>query len=492
MFRLDNNYATELEGLHEPWRGDVVPDPKMVKLNSELARELGLDPEALDTPEGAVLFTGSQAIEGATPIAQAYAGHQFGGFSPRLGDGRAMLLGEFVAADGTRRDLHLKGSGRTSFSRGGDGKAAVGPVLREYLVGEFMHAVGVPTTRSLAAITTGETVLRERALPGAILARVASSHLRIGTFQYLAAQGDSVRLRKLADYAIKRHYPELVGTADVYLEFLRAVVDRQALLVAKWMSIGFVHGVMNTDNMTISGETIDYGPCAFMDSFDSGAVFSGIDQGGRYCYRNQTAAAQWNLSRFAETLLEAMNPSDPHGAIDDATVAVGEFQALYDRHLSTEMATKLGLDTTASDRGLMDDLFEALDADGVDFTQFFRGLGETLRGADPQSDADMTLRGLVPADSDLSRWVDRWRARQGDNKDAARRTADAMDRVNPIYVPRNHKVEETLEAGTVGDYAPFGTLLALLNAPFTRIEGKDDFAQPAPDGFGPYTTHCGT
>src|SRR5688572_29091116 len=292
---FDNTYARDLEGFYVLWNAAQVARPRLVKLNRELAEELGLDPDALDSPEGAEIFAGNVTPEGAAPLAQAYAGHQFGGFVPQLGDGRALLLGEVVDRNGRRRDIQLKGSGRTPFSRAGDGRAALGPVLREYLIGEAMHALGIPTTRALAAVVTGEPVYRERALPGAVLTRVAASHVRVGTFQFFAVRGEQAKVRQLADYVNDRHYPELKGQANPYLGLLDRVCDKQAALVAGWMHVGFIHGVMNTDNMTISGETIDYGPCAFMDHYDPATVFSSIDTQGRYAYANQPRIAQWNL-----------------------------------------------------------------------------------------------------------------------------------------------------------------------------------------------------
>ena len=303
QFNFDNSYARDLDGFYVPWQGAEVPAPAIVRLNEALARELKLDPLALQSAEGAAILAGALTPEGAIPLAQAYAGHQFGGFSPQLGDGRALLVGEVIDAQGRRRDIHLKGSGRTPFSRGGDGKAVLGPVLREYLMGEAMHALGIPTTRALAAVTTGEMIQREGALPGAVLARVAASHLRVGTFQFFAARGDTQKVKQLAEYAIARHYPHLAAAEKPYLELFRGVCQRQASLLAKWMTVGFVHGVMNTDNMAISGETIDYGPCAFIDAYDRQTVFSSIDSRGRYAFGIQPSIAQWNLSRLAETLL---------------------------------------------------------------------------------------------------------------------------------------------------------------------------------------------
>ena len=487
MFQFDNSYATELEGLYLPWQGDKVPDPTIVELNRDLAVELGLDADELNTPEGAALLAGSQLPDRATPLAQAYAGHQFGGFSPRLGDGRALLVGELIDTNGNRRDIHLKGSGRTPFSRGGDGKAVLGPVLREYLMGEFMHAVGIPTTRSLAAVTTGEVILRDGQQPGAVLARVASSHLRVGTFQFFAAQGATDDLRRLADYTISRHYPELAANEAPYLGLLRAVLHRQAALVAKWMAVGFVHGVMNTDNMTISGETIDYGPCAFIDTYDSKAVFSSIDHSGRYAYGQQPAIAQWNLARFAETLLEFIDAADKDHAVQLATNVIDEFPQIYQQCWLTEMYAKLGLKRCEpGDRDLVNDLHSAMEAQSVDFTLLFRRLSLAIRGDKGP------VRDLVEDATAFDEWFSCWLVRQGSEDGDPQERAAAMDRVNPVYVPRNHKVEEALQAAVASNFAPFETLLQVLNEPYTPREGREDFSDPAPRDFGPYTTYCGT
>ncbi|MFT5463800.1 MAG: hypothetical protein ACI8QS_002689 [Planctomycetota bacterium] len=487
MIRFENSYAVELEGLYTPWQGDKVPAPAFVKLNHELASELGLDPADLESPEGAALLVGSQLPEHATPLAQAYAGHQFGGYSPRLGDGRALLIGELIDTNGTRRDLHLKGSGRTPFSRGGDGKAAIGSVLREYLIGEFMHAAGIPSTRSLAALTTGETIMREGPLPGAVLARVASSHLRIGTFQFFAASEDAEKLRRLADYTIKRHDQELLDSDEPYLGLLRAVLDRQAALIAKWMGLGFVHGVMNTDNTTISGETIDYGPCAFIDAFDPRSVFSSIDANARYAYENQPGIAQWNLARFAETLLSLIEPADPEQAIPAATAVLEEFPRRYEGYWLEVMRAKLGLARPEpDDRQLIDELHSLMASQQMDFTGLFRSLSAVTRGD------RKALYDLVEQTGDLDKWLARWLTRQASEDVDPQERAAAMDRVNPLYVPRNHKVEEALEAAVAGNFTPFETLLQLLIKPHTKIDGRDDFTQPAPSGFGPYMTYCGT
>ena len=375
LFRFEDSYAREVPGLSVPWTAASPPAPELRVLNEELAVELGVDPAALREPSGVALLVG-QVPEGVTTVAQAYAGHQFGMYSPRLGDGRALLLGEVIDAQGRRRDLHLKGSGRTRFARGGDGKAVLGPMLREYVISEAMHGLGIPTTRALAVVTTGERVLREEgAQPGAVLARVAASHLRVGTFQYAAASGDRDLLRALADYAIARHYPEAAGAPNRYLDLYRRVVGAQASLVARWMLAGFVHGVMNTDNTTISGETIDYGPCAFMDTFDPATVFSSIDERGRYAYGNQPGVLQWNLARLAEALLPLFDDTvddNNEAAAEAATEVLNGFAQAYERHWTEGMAAKLGLVTP--DRELTVDILKLMRWQKVDFTQFFRAL----------------------------------------------------------------------------------------------------------------------
>ena len=486
---FDNSYAAKLEGFYVAWEGDQAPNPQIVQLNRPLAEELGLDPDDLDSPSGAAFLAGSELPDGANPLAQVYAGHQFGGFSQQLGDGRALLVGELIDRNGDRRDIHLKGSGRTPFSRGGDGKAVLGPVLREYLFGEAMHAMRVPTTRALAAVTTGEQVLREGGLfPGAVLARVASSHLRVGTFQFFAARGETEKLRQLADYAIARHYPDLANADDRYLRLLRSVIDVQASLVARWMSIGFVHGVMNTDNMTISGETIDYGPCAFLDQYDPQAVFSSIDHTGRYAYGNQPVIAQWNLARFAETLLPLIDAGDHDNAIRLATEEINAYPAIYQAYWLSHMRRKIGLDREqAEDLKLIDSLLQAMLGQNVDFTGFFRRLANSLRG-----DTE-TLRGMFDDPADLDRWLERWQTRLALEDESAGSRADAMDKVNPIYIPRNHKVEEALQSAVQdADLQPFKRLLDILQHPFAARDGFEDYASPAPESFGRHVTYCGT
>jgi uncharacterized protein YdiU (UPF0061 family) len=502
LFTFDNSYATELPGFYAPWKGAQAPDPRVVQLNAVLATELGLDPAALATPRGAAVLAGSEVPEGAFPLAQAYAGHQFGRFVPQLGDGRALLIGELIDDQGVRRDVQLKGSGRTPFSRGGDGKAVLGPVLREYLIGEAMHALGIPTTRALAAVTTGEPVMRQGPEPGAVLARVASSHLRVGTFQFFAARGDTDKVRQLADYAMRRHFPELVEADDRYVEFLRAVGHRQATLIAHWMSVGFVHGVMNTDNMTISGETLDYGPCAFLDHFDPGAVFSSIDHQGRYAYANQPTIARWNLARLAETLLPLFEEGDQEPVIARLTEVVEGFAGRYQIAWLEATRRKLGLchgegvalagpaaqaKEAGADQALVDDLLALMYTHKVDFTQLFRALADALRGNRGRLDS------LVEDRSVWDAWLARWRERAASGGVAAAEVADGMDRVNPVYIPRNHKVEEALQAASRdSNFTPFQRLLGVLQDPFERRPGLESYEGPAPEHFGPYVTFCGT
>ena len=463
-----------------PWRATEPPDPRLLVLNERLAVELGFDPGWLRSSDGLGLLAGNRVPAGSTPVAQAYAGHQFGGFVPRLGDGRALLLGEVVGSDGRLRDLHLKGSGRTPFARGGDGLAAVGPMLREYVVSESMHSLGIPTTRSLAVTATGGWVHRETLLPGAVLARVASSHLRVGSFQYAAATGDVNLVRRLADHAIQRHYAGVAEAEQPYLALFQAVIAAQASLVAQWMLVGFVHGVMNTDNMTISGETIDYGPCAFLEAFDPTTVYSSIDHGGRYAYGNQPVAAEWNLARLAETLLPLFD-DDQDEAVALAVGSLGGFRRLYGAALSTGMRAKLGLAAGPAEdvvAPLVDDLLTLLHAGHVDYTSFFRTLAAAAHG-----DAE-TVRSLFLDLAAFDAWLARWRAMAPD--------AELMDRVNPLYIPRNHLVEDALAAATVGDLDPLERLLDAVSDPYRERPGLERYAAPAPEDFGAYRTFCGT
>ena len=486
---LDDRFARELPEMAIPWQGAPAPDPRVLVLDEQLAAELGLDPAWLRSPDGVQVLLGRSVPAGAAPVAQAYAGHQFGGFSPRLGDGRALLLGELVDVHGRVRDLHLKGSGRTPFARGGDGLAAVGPMLREHLVSRAVHAMGIPTTRSLAVVATGRTVQRETPLPGAVLARVAASHLRVGSFQYARATGDVDLLRRLADHAISRHHPDAARSPQPYLALFEAVLAAQASLVARWMLVGFVHGVMNTDNTTISGETIDYGPCAFLDAYDPSTVYSSIDHGGRYAYGNQPAVAQWNLARLAEALLPLLH-EDEDEAVRLATEALGTFPERYRSAWGEGVRAKLGLAARpdraeaaapggpAAVTALAEELLELLQTHRADLTTSFRALASAARG-----DAGPVHR-LLPDAVAVDAWLARWRALEPD--------AAAMDRVNPLYVPRNHLLEEALAAATEGDTAPFERMLDVVSAPFDERPGLERYAAPAPEDFGAYRTFCGT
>ncbi|GGL17859.1 protein adenylyltransferase SelO [Deinococcus radiotolerans] len=496
-FQFDNTYARDLPGFYARWQPAAVPAPDLLFFNHDLAAELGLDPDVLDGPEGAAIFAGNQVPDGAEPLAQAYAGHQFGGFSPQLGDGRALLLGEVVDRFGRRRDLMLKGSGRTPFSRRGDGKAAVGPMLREVLIGEAMSALGIPTTRALAVAATGEPVYRERTLPGAVLTRVADSHLRVGTFEYFSARRDTERVQQLAEYAIARHDPDLAGTDDRYLGLLRRVAQRQAALVARWMNVGFIHGVLNTDNVVISGETIDYGPCAFLEAYDPDAVFSSIDHGGRYAYGNQPPVTRWNLARLAETLLPLIAGQDTEAAVSravgQATEVIDAFPAWYAAELLTGQRAKLGLrgGDDASDRALAEDWLTLLQEHRVDFTLAWRRLADAADGN------EAPLRALFPFPQAPDAWLARWRScAESEGRSAAdwRERAQHMRRVNPVVIPRNHRVEEALAAASEhGDLGPFQRLLAALQHPYDERPEQAAYHEPArAEVTACYRTFCGT
>ena len=486
QFNFDNSFARSLEGFFKPCQAEPATAPTLLQFNHELAKELGLDPVALDSEAGLAIFSGNATPEGSEPLAQAYAGHQFGGFSPQLGDGRALLLGEVIDTQQRRRDIQLKGSGRTPFSRGGDGLAAIGPVLREYLIGEAMHALGVPTTRALAAVATGKHVYREIALPGAILTRIAASHIRVGTFQYAGARGDILKVRELADYAIQRHYPDTSDAENPYLAFFAAVADAQAALVARWMNIGFIHGVMNTDNMTISGETIDYGPCAFMDKYAASTVFSSIDQYGRYAYANQPEILTWNLARLAETLIPHVDTKKER-AIELLTETIECIQPLYESYWLSGMRSKIGLTTEdILDQELINDLLKLMEEGQADFTLVFRRLSQTLQG-----DRD-AVRNLFKEPDAFNAWAIRWQKRLEKEDILAETTAQSMDRVNPIYIPRNHKVEEALVAAVNQDMTPFTKLLEVVIQPFDEVAGNKSYAEPAPATNRRYQTFCGT
>ncbi len=488
-YQLARTFADRLPDFYVACDPMMIQAPQMLQFNAALANELGLHFEKSDSDRLARVFAGQDMMPGAYPVAQAYAGHQFGGFVPQLGDGRALLLGEVIDRDGNRRDIALKGSGPTPFSRGGDGKAAVAPVLREYLIGEAMHALGIPTTRALGAVSTGEVVMRMQPLPGAILTRVAASHLRVGTFEYFASRRRYDDVRDLAEYVIERHYPELADEDHRFLMLLQAVADRQAQLVAKWMSVGFIHGVMNTDNMTISGETIDYGPCAFMEAYDSAAVFSSIDVHGRYAYCNQPKIARWNLARFAETILPLMHYDEPQQAVEAATEVVDGFVSTYERLWLSGVRSKLGLSpetNTAADDTLARDWLELLQRNAVDYTLAFRRLADAADGK-PE-----TLESLFPSADVIRSWLGRWQSRL--TQQPASQIAVNMRAVNPIYIPRNHLVEEALEAASnQNNMTLFERLLQVVTRPFEERTGDEDYAEPASRKFTAcYKTFCGT
>jgi uncharacterized protein YdiU (UPF0061 family) len=488
MFHFDNSYARLADAFHSRVLPTPVAAPRLLKLNRALAVELGLDPEALASPEGVEILAGYRIPAQAEPIASAYAGHQFGHFNPHMGDGRAILLGEIVTPRGERRDIQLKGSGPTPYARRGDGRAALGPVLREYIVAEAMHALGVPTTRSLAVVATGEYVYREAALPGGVLTRVAASHIRVGTFQYFASRGDMDALRALADHVIARHYPELAGAADPYAALLEGVVERQAKLIAQWLCIGFIHGVMNTDNMTVSGETIDYGPCAFMEAYEPGMVLSSIDRQGRYAYANQPSIAQWNLARLAECLVPLF--TDEAGSVERANAALGTFRTHFQSAYLDGLRAKLGLRERHDDDGALAlDLFERMAAQKADFTLTFR----TLADAALSESADATVAALFEDPSVFAGFAEKWRARIArEGGDAAERAA-AMRRVNPNFIPRNHRVEAAIDAAVMrDDLSVFEELVTVLERPYDDQPEHAAYMLPAKPDERVMQTFCGT
>jgi serine/tyrosine/threonine adenylyltransferase len=466
-----------------------VAKPRLLRFNFALERELGLGIGDLDAQALAEIFSGNLVPEGAESIAMAYAGHQFGHFVPQLGDGRALMLAEVVDCAGMRRDIQLKGSGRTPYSRGGDGRAALGPVLREYLVSEAMHALGIPTTRALAAVATGESVFREAALPGAVLTRVAASFVRVGTFQYFAARDDVEAVRRLADYVIDRHYPHAKSEPSPYLALLRAAAETQASLVAKWMQVGFIHGVMNTDNMAVSGETIDYGPCAFVDAYDPAAVFSSIDRQGRYAYANQPHAAVWNLARFAETLLPIID-ADGDRAVALASEALTVFSTRFADESQAGMRRKLGLSAhEEGDAALADDLLDAMHRNQADFTLTFRGLCEAAE----REAADPRVRTLFVNPRDYDEWAVRWRARLARDPLDPRSRAAAMRQTNPEVIPRNHRIEQVIEAAVERqDFEPFARMSEVLSQPYRLGEGFESYADAPQPAERVRQTFCGT
>ena len=478
---FDNTYAQLPERFFAKQAPARVPGPKLIRLNRDLAAELSLDAGWLESPDGVAMLAGNAIPEGAEPIAQAYAGHQFGGFSPQLGDGRAILLGEIIDTDGARRDLQLKGSGRTPFSRGGDGKSALGPVIREYILSEAMAALGVPTTRALAAVTTGESVMRQGGpLAGGVFTRVAASHIRVGTFQYFLARDDIDALRLLADHAIARHYPDAAVAPDSYVALLASAAAAQADLIAQWMSLGFIHGVMNTDNTAISGETIDYGPCAFMDAFHPQCVFSSIDSGARYAWGKQPDIGLWNLTRFAETLLPLLS-EDTNKATKIAEAALSGYAGRFGGQYIDRFRAKLGLPPEAP-VALIRECLDLLGAQEVDFTLFFRHLTSVAGGGDSK-----TLTEMFSSTEPFEKWFAKWRS----EADPAVHLAD-MRAANPILIPRNHRVEQAIQSAYSGDFGPFHRLVDALAAPYAeRVEYADLETQPRPEEIV-HETFCGT
>jgi serine/tyrosine/threonine adenylyltransferase len=488
-FPFQNTYTALPDGFFARVAPTPVAAPRLIKLNRPLAVSLGLDPDLLESPEGAEILSGKRLPDGAEPIAMAYAGHQFGYFVPQLGDGRAILLGEVIDTDGVRRDIQLKGSGPTPFSRRGDGRAALGPVLREYIVSEAMAALGIPTTRSLAATVTGESVMRETALPGAVLTRVASSHIRVGTFQYFAARGDTEGVKRLADHAIARHYPQAAKAERPYHALLEGVIARQADLVARWLLVGFIHGVMNTDNTSISGETIDYGPCAFLDHYDPAAVFSSIDEQGRYAYANQPRIMLWNLTRLAECLLPLF-ADDKDKAIEQAQLILGGFPNQFTSAYQSGLREKIGLFTARDgDEALVQDLLDAMAKNQADFTLTFR----RLCGAAQDEANDGAVRALFADPAAYDEWAARWRQRLAEEPQTPAERASLMHTVNPAFIPRNHRIEAVIQAAVArDDYAPFEELLAVLAKPYEDQPAFADYANPPEPDQRVLQTFCGT
>ncbi|MEM9197428.1 MAG: YdiU family protein [Pseudomonadota bacterium] len=485
---FDNSYARLPARFYSRNAPARPTNPSIVRLNAPLAEALGLDPDWLQNPDGVNMMSGRAMPEGADPIALAYAGHQFGGFSPQLGDGRAHLLGEILDAQGRRKDIQLKGSGRTAFSRRGDGKAALGPVLREFIIAEAMSALGVPTTRALAALRSGEEVQRETLLPGGVLVRVADSHIRVGTFQYFAARGDAEAITALIAYTTDRHYPKIASETPLALHLLRSVVERQAQLVAQWMSLGFIHGVMNTDNMSVAGETIDYGPCAFMDAYNESTVYSSIDHGGRYAYVNQPAIAQWNLVRLAESLLGDI-ATDRAQAVDAAQSVLNRFPGLYQQAWDRLFRKKLGLSRSLEgDRKLAEDLLSVMQASSADFTLTFRALADLAEG----SAANLPLPGGAGTSADMAAWIERWKKRLTLEEAGGVDIASYMRHTSPAVIARNHAVEQAIEAAVSGDDTPFHELVDALARPFDTPKVERFYTRPPKPSEMVHQTFCGT
>lgn len=480
-WNLENSYARLPESLFTILNPTPVKAPELIILNEQLAVSLGINVQALKREDGVAVLAGNRIPEGALPLAQAYAGHQFGHFT-MLGDGRALLIGEQITPRGERFDIQLKGSGRTPYSRGGDGQAALGPMLREYIISEAMFALGIPTTRSLSVVQTGETVIRQTVEPGAILTRVAASHIRVGTFQYVSYWGTIEELRALADYTLQRHYPEIEADDNRYLSLLREVIKRQASLLAKWQLVGFIHGVMNTDNMTLSGETIDFGPCAFMDNYDPGTVFSSIDTRGRYAYSNQPKIAAWNLARLAETLLPLIH-DEQEQAVKIAQDAVQDFTALYERNYLAGMRAKLGLfNEESEDELLVEELLSMMEKFRADYTNTFSALT-----FDDLENMDL-FKG-----QEFRRWYESWKDRLSRQQESQEMAHELMRTSNPALIPRNYRVEEALSAAVKeGDYSVMERLLEVLSCPYGHLPKQADYSTPPEPSDIPYRTFCGT
>ncbi|GGB62456.1 protein adenylyltransferase SelO [Fictibacillus barbaricus] len=479
-WNLDNSYTRLPKKFFSTINPNPVRSPNLVVLNEPVARSLGLKAEELQKEENLAVLAGNETPEGSIPIAQAYAGHQFGYFN-MLGDGRALMVGEQITPQNERYDIQLKGSGRTPYSRGGDGRAALGPMLREYIISEAMHGLGIPTTRSLAVVTTGESIVRETELPGAVMTRVASSHLRVGTFEFAAKWGTGEELKELADYAIERHYPEIIKDQGRYLSLLKKVIERQAYLIAKWQLVGFIHGVMNTDNMTVSGETIDYGPCAFMDSYDPETVFSSIDREGRYAYGNQPRIAGWNLARFAETLLPLLHENQEK-AVEIAQEVLYGFSELYNANYFRGMRAKLGLfNEEKEDQSLVEELLEMMKNHKADYTNTFRALTLDMRDCSSLFGAE-----------EFTQWKEKWQERRRRQQESKESSDELMRNSNPGIIPRNHRVEEALKAAENGDLSVMERLVDVLSNPYVHSPEQEEYTTLPPDSEGPYRTFCGT
>jgi serine/tyrosine/threonine adenylyltransferase len=479
-WNLDNSYAELPDKFFSIIDPNPVVSPKLVVLNESVATSLGLNAEFLRDEDAVNVFAGNKLPEGGSSLAQAYAGHQFGYFN-MLGDGRALMVGEQITPDGKRFDIQLKGSGRTPYSRGGDGRAALGPMLREYMVSEAMHSLGIPTTRSLAVVTTGESIMRETALPGAIMTRVAASHLRVGTFEFASKWGTLDELKELADYSLKRHYPEVESDGNQYLNLLKKVIEQQAYLISKWQLVGFIHGVMNTDNMTISGETIDYGPCAFMDKYDPLTVFSSIDREGRYAYANQPRIAGWNLARFAETLLPLLH-DEQEESVELAQEVLYGFSDLYHANYFRGMRSKLGLfNEEKEDQSLIEELLSLMTTYKADYTNTFRSL--TL--------GEKECSALFEAE-DFKTWLNKWQERKARQSESKEESMQLMRNSNPAVIPRNHRVEEAIQAAENGDFSVLEKLHHVLSKPYDYLPEQEEYTQLPPETEGPYRTFCGT